>query len=643
MPGETIDQDALKRRILFVPCTSKKALHNWIRLFLGLDIPDGLVDEDSTGSPMDAIWEIYERALKNDDPDFRRILCYAARDSFKTLGSAILEVLMIVHAKRSIAHVAAIEQQAMKAQSYVKDFFSKPYLVDFVVGDNKREFGYLRYEHKLTKVNLTEAQWKALPNADQDEYEKIYNYIKVLVCTKKSLNSEHVPFMVLDEVDLIDNPAAYEEAKLIPTEYKGLRPITLLISTRKYSIGMVQKEIDEAVDARGHRKLQVRHWNILDVTHACPPERHRPDLPRLPIYRDDDNLRALSADEYDLLNAKDKDNYVKDEDCYNGCLTRCRMYAMCQGRLAHKQKSKSPLLKSIEHTQNAFAEVSVEMAQAQLLCRKPSTEGLIYPRLSPEVHCLTASQIASKITGEDHPPNMDKAELIELLKARGVRFYSGMDFGYTHNFAVVTIAVDGNRAFVINVIAIAGLELPQRIEVCDAIRHFDSVIFPDTAYPADIKTFKRHGFRMKEWNKNAGSVKAGIEIVRMKLMPTIGPPQLFFLAGDEGVNFLIKRLQQYHWVIDKATGDPTDIPNDKDDDEADAFRYVIMNVFAPKGKITLDRQQPSIAPVTASLGQYTHENFARKVVQEQMGSHIDGMLDRKDGVRGRKGSFFFDL
>src|SRR5262245_55157500 len=90
-------REAAKRKILFVPCRTKEALHKWIRLFLNLDLPDCIVDPDSNSSPMDMVWECYSKAMNNDDKGFARVLYYASRDSFKTLGAAILEVLAVVH------------------------------------------------------------------------------------------------------------------------------------------------------------------------------------------------------------------------------------------------------------------------------------------------------------------------------------------------------------------------------------------------------------------------------------------------------------------------------------------------------------------------------------------------------------------
>ena len=91
---------------------------------------------------------------------------------------------------------------------------------------------------------------------------------------------------------------------------------------------------------------------------------------------------------------------------------------------------------------------------------------------------------------------------------------------------------------------------------------------------------------MKKWVKYKGSVKGGIEVVRMKLMSSLGVPHFFVLADDLGCESLAEHMEKYHFVTD-AAGQVSEIPDDEDDDVLDALRYLVMNVFAPKGKLNL--------------------------------------------------------
>lgn len=555
--------------------------------------------------------------------------------SHNTLSAAIIEVLMLCHLDRSMVHLAAIEQQAAKCSSYVKKFLMRPFLRDYIVGDNKRETFVVRYENKNTGENITQREWQQLSPVEQISYNEHETYIKIIVATLQSTNSDHVNYCTIDEVDVITNKKAYEEAKLIPASLNGKLPITLLTSTRK-SYGLVQKEIDEA-NVTG---LQIRHWNIMDVTESCPASRHRPDLPKVPIWSSDKTLKAISQEEYENLPLEQQETYVKNEG-YSGCLTNCKLFAMCKGRLATEQKSRSPLLKPIADTINKFKSVNLETARAQLLCYKPSTEGLVYPNLDKDIHLLSPDEIAFKITGEEYPESFTKAQLLQLFQSRDISYYAGLDFGYSHCFAGVLFAVDGNRAFVIDAFEIPQLEQAQQIEVCEKRwKDFGPVIYPDTAYPGVIKAFSKAGFKMRNWNKGKGSVMEGIDIVRTKIMPTLGEPTLFFLKGDEGVEQGFKRLSEYHWKLDGA-GKATNIPDDEADDLADASRYGIMNVFKKAGKVTVapEVDQPKPTILTPHNKIYDPSNWFQQVVTET----TQNSEETVEAPTGKKGKFVWDV
>lgn len=624
-------QDDLKRSVLFIPAKTKKHLHRWIQVFLGLDIPDCIVDPESNSSPMDMLWEVYSKALLNDDPTFDRVLYFASRDSFKTLGAAILEVLAVVHLNRSVAHMAAIESQSKKSQQYVKKFLGMPFLREYVVGDNQEITWIVRYENNETKANISEKIFLSLTENEKNQHTEFRHFIRIVICTMAGANSEHVPLFIIDEIDTVRDPRAYEEAQMIPAPYGGNMPITLLTSTRKSSFGLVQKEVDNATESG----LHLRHWNIIDVTEACPSERHMPELPRLPVYVNDDTLTSLEEADFQALNVDEQIKFGKYE-AYAGCMTNCKLFAVCKGRLATEQTSKSKLLKPISHTINSFKKVSLSTARAQLLCRKPSTEGLVYPNFDKEIHMLTASEMAEKITGAPHPEDLTKEQLIFIMRQWKLQFYSGMDFGYTHQFAVTTGAVDGNRAFIIDQISEAELEDMQKVAVCKKhLWALKPTIFADPESPQSIKTLRRAGFSMRDWNKGPGSLIAGIDIVRTKFRPSIGgEPQIYLLKGDPGCELLAKRLAAYHWKKD-AAGRTTDVPDDFEDDECDGIRYFIMNVFAGKTGVKASKDVK-----ISSQSAPTRENWFKKVLSEHGVVSGGGIVGE---TKGKSGNFKFDM
>lgn len=666
----TPEEDDILRRALFVPCATKEDLHRWIEIYLGLNFPDTIVDEESNTTPMDIIWEIYEKALANDDPDFSRCMAYASRDSFKTLGAAVLEVLAVCHLNRDVAHMAAIKAQAKKAQSYVKKFFRYPYLRDYVISANTERTEIVRYYNDATGDNLTRAQYSELTPVEQLNYREIHRYITIVICSMQGSNSEHVPFFVVDEVDVVpkQNQPAYQEAKSIPAAYEGKEPITLLTSTRKFAFGNVQRELDQA----SKTGLVVRHWNIIDVTEKCPPSRHLPHEPRIPIYYSRDDFSSISAEEYEALLPEKQEKYTLTEG-YAGCLKKCKLFAMCRGQLATKQRfhpknekgefteRPMPLLKSITFTTNKFRELNLDMAKAQLMCWQASQEGLIYPYLDRQKHLLTPAEMARRITGEKYPDNFTRAQLMALLKGRDGRWVAGIDFGFTHNFSIVLFYIDGNRAFVVGCWSQPELDPTEKLDLMErTIKEFEPSIYADPESADMIAFFKKRGYRCKDWSKGAGSVLAGIEIVRYKLHPSIGEPQVFFLKGDAGVEMLVDRLAMYHWALD-AAGNPSNEPDDVvgqdeegnnlGDDECDAFRYGIMNVFHTKGKVMAPREDgvklptPAQVAATQKAQQPVQHQWAQQIMQHALAraqNTEEGAADAGP-LKGRKGSFFWDM
>jgi hypothetical protein len=242
-----------------------------------------------------------------------------------------------------------------------------------------------------------------------------------------------------------------------------------------------------------------------------------PEEPKIPIYYSEDDLKAISEDDFKKLAETEQSKYEVKEG-FAGCLKNCKLFSSCLGRLATDQTSKSPMLKSIFHTQSTMGKMSVETAKAQYLAWQPSTEGLIYPRLNKEVHMLTAGQMANMIDGAEYDNRFTKQQLIEMMISMGAQFYSGLDWGFTHKFSVTTAALIGHILYIIDVISISGLEVNEKVELCkQKIQYLKPIIYPDNAYPSDIETFRRAGFTMIDFQKD---VIKGIEAGRSRIAPS---------------------------------------------------------------------------------------------------------------------------
>lgn len=631
------------RQLMFTPCQTKQHLVAWIKFFLKADLPTNIVLEESNSSPVDIIWEIYDRLRRNDTEGFERYMCYASRFGGKTLSASILETLVLVHLARDVGHLAALKIQSQKAQEYVKGFFRNNHLRDFVVGDNSTEVKISAYHNVKTGEYLTVKEFNDLAAQDQGGFSYRENYIRIVVLTYESTNGQHFDgLMVLDEVDVItgDRVRAYDQAKSIPSTKKGLQPITLLTSTRKSRVGLVQKELDKAEESG----LQVRHWNLIDVTEPCPTTRHKPELPKQTYYVNDDDVLHWTEDEFKTKSEIEKRKCYPVEG-YAGC-GKCRLFAACKGNLATKQAGSAKTtwaMSTIQDVANKFKGApSPEYITTEYLCRKPDTSGMVFPRFDKNTHLKTAKEIAEMITGEPQPLIQSKLDLLNLMKGLGIQFYSGMDFGYTHDFSIVTVAVWGHTGIVMDCFSEPGLELEDQIDAASHLKvlYDNPAFYPDLAEPGIIASFRKRGFKMKDWDKKGGTVRAGIEIVRTLIWSNKGDIRFYLLKDDPGCEYLARQIAGYRLKID-SIGNYTEEPEDEDDDALDAMRYVIMNVFGKKGGVrTYDHKR-----IVVSENDDKSVDLLQKEMQDVVNEHLNQAEEKREipNTSIKKGGFRWDI
>lgn len=649
MPVDMTPEQIDRRRALFTPCATREELREWVYFFLDVDLPHRVIDDRSNTTALDMVWECYAHFMhppKDGSEQPAERLYYASRDSGKTLSQSIIEVLALLHINSGVVHLAAIEEQSRNAQAYLKKFFSRPDLYGFVVGDNVRSTEVVYYRPFTGDgLNLTEKEWRGLVPQEQRGYERVVNKAECVVATLASTNGKHAGILCLDEVDLVRQPQVINEAKNIPTNIKRpdgteVDPLTIYTSTRKSAFGPVQDAINEAPKTG----LVVKHWNILDITKACPPERHLPDAPRIPIYYSNEDLSAIDEPTYQALDAKTQERYVKREG-YQGCLSNCKIFAACRGHLV-RQVNDSEFLKPLSTTLKKLRTNSVPTARAQLLCLEPSSTGLIYPGITDK-HILTPAQVYQMIDGGP-PPDGDrltKAELMRLAhETFEVRWAAAQDYGYTHFFVHVLGLRYGNKFFILRCIAHEELDPVQKIQLSEPLKKYQADTYGDPESPSDIALFRKHGFKMREWKKGKGSVEGGIDIVRGKLNAMSGEPELYFVrdvGDDPEMDLCIKHMREYHWLLD-AAGKPTNVPDEENDDIPDAVRYLVMNVFPHrKGGFAVAHAAETViqsAPTAPTTTATRQNEEMRKIIEDATGSGVGAQV--RDGVI-KKGRLVF--
>jgi hypothetical protein len=564
----SISQEEELKKIYFLrQLNSPQDLRDWVMTYIGIDLPHDTVDKDSNSNPIDAMWEIYEAIKLNKGDEIPGYIMLSAREGYKTLSASILEILILSHFQLSIAHMAAIASQSNKAISYIQSFLIKlkPY------------YDY----HNWVKVGDSKSKIQfQTPEGNSP-------YITVIICTLTGANSEHVPIMFLDEVDVVRDPQAYDEARAIPGMERGVFPITVKLSTRKFAFGMMQKELESAKETGEI----VKRWNIIDITEKCPTSRFMPNpnnekkdevwvTDKLPL-----KTSALNDEQYSQLPDSQKSNWEKIK-VHPGCL-KCELVSVCRGRLADKPdsavSSKVSLYKPIKATIRAFTRLPPDMGEAQLMCWRPSTKGLVYPRFEPthSGNLIDINKAWELVTG-DVRENVTLEELVSKLHELDANFFAGVDWGYTHESTIVVVAVlASGYSIALDTYASPGLEPHDFAEIALTYQNKYGIYkwFCDQAAPQNIKTFKKKGMRCPEFKKD---VLGGIDALRSQIITSSGARKFLVLDIPENQK-LVQGFKVHHFKLDMA-GNPTTTPDDEEyADVMDAARYLAQNVYTLPG------------------------------------------------------------
>lgn len=602
--------------LLFAPLSSAQQLKHWVRAFIGLELPLEITDPDSTSSPLDAVWQIYESFKNNSGDKTPSYILLSCREGMKTISVAIVETLLLLHFQLEIAHAASIEAQSSVGLGYISDFIGKVKpLMEFAgwkdTTANKRTIKFLTPQGKQP-------------------------FIKVLICTVKGMNSLHVNALFLDELDLAD-PKALKQARNIVGYSKGVYGITVYLSTRKYAFG----NMNAAIESAAEKNYKIIKWNILDVTEACPTSRHLPNEPKEDRYVAQNlPLRQITKEEFNFLPDPEKHKWELIKDAHKGCQS-CPLLPVCKKRLADKpQTATGGFYKPIVSVIQKFRDNDPDTAEAELMCWKPGSEGLIYPRFNSQLgkgNVIDHATAYETLTGEKRA-HVSELTLLEAMFKAGIQFYAGVDWGYTHDFVIViTALIPNGEVWVMETFASPGLEFADQLEVGKSFRDKYPIQawYCDTGMPSHLKSFTKNGMRSPKFTKD---VLGGIEALRSKITDATGK-RLFKILTHHTNKKTITALTKHRFILD-GQGNPTMTPDDDRGiaDICDTLRYIGQNRFPVKGT-----QKPN-----ASWSE--NEQYAmlqNPTVTEQMKNEIATRIVENGGTLNsgtrKKGSFHWNF
>jgi hypothetical protein len=604
--------------LLFCKFNSPQEVRDWILFFLDLDVPSEYVDPDSTSSPIDAIWQIYDNIKQNKggEESPAGYVLLSCREGIKTLATSLLELILLLHFELDIGHASATEAQSSVGLGYIESFLNKvePLMLHsgwVSMSQNKRTFSFRAPSGKTP-------------------------YIKILICSPKGMNSLHCNVLFIDELDLAD-PAALKEGRNIIGYSKGIYGLSIFLSTLKYSFGNMANIISR-VDELNYKLLK---WNIIDCAERCPATRHKPKEPKYTRYVAKDlPLRQLSEDQYDFLTVTEQGKFDKIEGVYSGCV-KCPLLPVCRMRLATKpDHCASGFYKPIVTIVQKFRENDVDEATSQLMCWRAGSTGLVYPRFVSTVgiestNVITLQEAYKSLTGK-LLENVSEDMLLQELKKQEIVIDGNCDFGFTHEATIGIAAFPADEIWAIDQFSAPGLEFSELLEVAIKFRDKYDIakMWADQARPEFISTFNKHGIRSPKFTKD---VIGGISALRAKILDGTGRRK-FKVVLTENNKKLINALSKHKFITD-ALGNPTDKPADEMGiaDIADAWRMLAQNRFPVRGAGKIYSVVSEPKNVAEQVAQTANNSFL-KAVKEATGVTIG---EDKPTVTKKNGGFYF--
>lgn len=598
----------LKKEMFFEPCQTKEELREFLNIFLKLDFPDFRLDEMSTSTPMDFVWEVYQTMKDNTGP-FRHIAA-ASRGSAKTLVAATIEFLAMIHFRRDVVHTSALKAQSKKALKYFKKFCNVDVLKQYFTAESA-------YEFELMNLPITAFT------------EKDDSRLVTVAATIAGVNGERSNILVLDETDLVDREVISEAAMMQTPTLCGRmhEPVSIFLSSRKTNDGPVQDLIDEAES--GSTKIKLHKYSTVDWMKKCPDSIHGAGGVKAWIHKD--TLKLV----WDNLPETEPASSYIERSVYEGCRT-CPVMTVCQGRSA-KQQSTSKFLKSRESVELLLADTKdTGKIIAQILNWKPESTGTVFSSFSRFTHCMTPANTWEFITGQkwlnpENPPS--KEDLYRAGKAAGYDCVYGVDFGYSPDPAVVVVVLYHRKTEKTAIIHVRSANYYSNSDWAASVGSIEAKLYPpdlicpDMADPAAHTYFAK--LRLPSRNKKPMRIETGVSQVRSLLFDPMSQTSKFCIAmfDDQSEWTAQSFLKWRHKTSVVGTVDPHGFEDSEWTHTLDALRYsldpfikAVKTSFSAKQapqESKLNAPLPSKAPQAGTIEEY--KKLYQQHLQKEMG------------------------
>ena len=308
------------------------------------------------------------------------------------------------------------------------------------------------------------------------------------------------------------------------------------------------------------------------------------------------------------------------------------------------QEDVGNLYKPFPAVRNNFRQVGdPDWAEAQLLCNKPSSSGLVYPRFDAEFNVISVEDALTRLLG-DPPAVVSFQFLKQYLVDLGVTIIGGGDWGYTdYTFLPVLACLPGGEIWLLTNHLGNKMELDDIVEVGVELNEGWNVSkwYVDQNYPAYIKTLKRKGLKIPAFTK---VVEDGIAALQGKIVDSENNRKFYIIDVPEN-RPVIDAFGEYRWKTDGKGETIEGKPHhDKEgvSDIMDGLRYPFQNMFS-KG----------MKPIVTSSGDFSNNKIklpksgnlselAGSVNKQLMQGKIEELSkngtneDKKDGKKNKK-------
>lgn len=555
--GLTLEQQT---KLFLTPCKTIPELKAWIKFFLGLELPDVSVSRYADTNPLMVIWEVYDICVNKNNPNnIQDLLFVAGRGSGKTLGMAIAELMILLHDRRDVVHVGAIQNQAERCYAYQKNFLYNRKLKPIVTRPDLPEDSRI-----LEKANMS----KSLFNVDGEKLT-----LEVLPCTLKALNGPHVPLVVVDEIDTVSGEGvkAYKEISGMLDSKKGRKALRVGISTRKSRYGLMNAAIENA-DKEGRT---VRRWTAFEFTERCPDSRSGTEA--MDLWVNQDKMEVLNAEEFAKKDKNKQKEYLHHKGL-KGCY-KCPLFSICLTD-AKKQTSTSPMLKTLDELAQKVKSEGADWALAQLMNLKPSVEGIVYREFEEKIHVRDWNQMWFTLTGKEFPGECTHDIFVKKCHELNLPCYAGIDWGFSAPNTVVFFFVDKrDNIYIVRCDGMTFISQPTWIHHIKTKYHTMyrvQLYAPDQADQGAIQEMQKAGLPVVT-NADKGQINTGIQVIK-KFLKVPGSMETKLLIAKETCAPIINEFSLYHYKLD-AAGLVTDIPDTEHDHWLDALRYPMTVLF----------------------------------------------------------------